>query len=602
MSWRDYSDLADKSYKDGDFGAAAKNYKAAWQKKNSKIDLLNKAAQCYYQIKNYKEAASAFEKVSKKSKVFPGSILDYAKALKQDGAYQKSIDVFESYIKNYSGDNKPQQQEIVNREIEGSKMALAWIQDTASSAYKVKYAGQVINSSFTDYAPVPFGDNVLYFSSNRKGKSKIYKSEWDGSSWSKPSIPSIFPKEEKDHFGNGSFNSDFSRFYYTKCIEVPGKDGPVSKCDIYVIIKNGEKWQEPLKMRDYINDSIATTTHPNVSQFGNKEILYFSSNRPGGYGGQDIWYSERELSSDDIDFTVPKNCGPAINTFGDEITPWFSSLEGKLYYASSGMPGAGGLDIFYNQGMGKDWKKSINMGFPVNSPADDFYFIKNSDFSSGYLVSNRTFGDLKKTTDNEDIFRFDYINYQNIFSGKIFDDQSDKLLKDARVTIYELYPDGTDKLVDTRISPLGDFAFAVDASKKYKAKFEKFDYSPQFFRFTTTDTKGNKINQNINLEPEKEAIIATTETKIQEKQDLQIIKKVTVDKKNQASPPAKIKSEKPIETKPEPQVLATSQDYIKRPPSFIKEDSIWHIRTRAGTRQRNGKGATSVVGRQKRSN
>ncbi len=592
MSWRDYSDLADKSYKLRDYASAAKNYKQAWQKKKSKLELLYKAGQCYYIVKNYKEASSALEKVAKKSAKFPTSSLEYARALKQDGSYEKSIAAFENYINNYTGGDRPQQQEIVKGEINGCNRAMEWVKDTASP-YSIHYTGQIINSSFTDFAPIPFGDNVLYFSSNRKGKAKIYKSEWDGSSWSKPTLPSIFPKEEKEHFGNGSFSQDFQRFYYTKCRELEGKDGFYSKCDIYVIIKKGEKWAEPLKLRDYINDSIATTTQPNVSRFGNKEILYFSSNRPGGYGGQDIWYSERDLSTDDIDFTVPRNCGPKINTLADEVTPWYDALEGRLYYSTGGLEGAGGLDVYSNQGMGKDWKESKNLGFPVNSPADDFYFVKKSDMGSGYLVSNRLFKDLKKSTDNEDIFRFDYINYQNIFSGKIFNGQTENLLSDARVTIYEVFPDGNEVVVDNRYCPDGNFAFALDASKNFKAKIEKFDFAPQFYRFSTSDIKGNKINKNINLELEKEATLALNNSIITEKADQESITKEQKTKKPKVSEPAKkIMPKEKITINPktvqreeaktvQKEAPKSEGEYVHRPASFVKEGQYYLIQLAA---------------------
>ncbi|HMX85334.1 MAG TPA: hypothetical protein PKN57_11240 [Saprospiraceae bacterium] len=573
MSWRDYSDIAEKSFKAGDYGTAAKNYKAAWLKKKSKTDLLYKAGQAYYLVKNYKEAANAFEKVSKKSSKYPASTIEYANALKQSGAYEKSIEAYESYMKAYNGDDRPQQQELVNREIEGSKLALRMLSDSTTSAYKISHPGMVINTGFTEYAPVPYGENVLYFSSNRKGSSKIYKSEWDGSSWSKPTVPPIFPKDEKEHFGNGSFSYDFKRFYYTRCKEVETKDGLRAKCDIYVIMRKGDKWGEPIKLRDYINDSVATTTQPSVCKFANKEVLYFSSDRSGGYGGQDIWYCERDLSTDDLDFTVPRNCGPKVNTFMDEVTPWYDIYEGKLYYSSNGQIGAGGLDVCSNMGFGKEWKETVNLGFPVNSPADDFYFIKSGDLNSGYLVSNRIFGDLKKTTDNEDIFRFEYTNFQNLFTGKIFKAQTDSLLTDVRIAVYQLFPDGSESLVDNRHSPDGTFSFALDASKSYRAKVEKFEYAPAFFRFTTSDVKANKLTQNFSLEKEKEASIAGTEPTL-----IQQPKTENIKKTEKKTPVKEKPKQEPKPAKPEPKA---EEPYVHRPPSFIKEGEYYLIQLAA---------------------
>lgn len=581
MSWRDYSDLAEKSYKVQDYGTAAKNYKLAWQKKKSNLELLYKAGQSYTLVKNYKEAALAFEKVSKKSDKFPTASLEFAQTLKQDGSYEKSIEIFQDYIKKYKKEDKPQQQELVNREIEGAKKAMDMMRDSAGSAYKISYPGKVLNTNFSDFAPVPFGQDVLYFSSNRKGTSKIYKSEKKESAWTRPIVPDIFPKDAEKHIANGSFSYDYKRFYFNICKEVQGKNGPESKCDIYVMMKKEDKWSEPFKLRDYVNDSTATTTQPNVSKFGNKEILYFSSNRAGGYGGKDIWYCERDMSTDDIDFTVPKNCGPGINSFGDEITPWYDAFEGRLYYSSNGLVGAGGFDIFSNKGMGKDWKESKNMGFPVNSSADDSYFIKRDDRSSGYLVSNRTFGNNKNDTDDEDIFEFQFINYQNIFSGTIYDGKTTNPLKDGRIAIYETFPDGNEILVDNRYCPDGTFGFALDASKSFKAKIEKADYAPQFYRFATNANKGNKIVQDFNLDREKEATLAISDKSF-EKIENDNLKKEAKSKPAQIVKP--IIKPAPAKVVEKPVIVAkpSLQDaYIPRPASFIKEGKYYLIQLAA---------------------
>jgi len=115
-------------------------------------------------------------------------------------------------------------------------------------------------------------------------------------------------------------------------------------------------------------------------------ILYFSSNRPGGQGGFDIYVSYFKNGK----WTYPANLGPQINTAGNEITPFFDGAE--LYYSSDYTTGLGGLDVFNTSVVDGAWKTPVNMKNGVNSPEDDYYFIKHPGADSYYLTSNRLGG------------------------------------------------------------------------------------------------------------------------------------------------------------------------------------------------------------------
>ncbi len=575
MSWRDYSDIADKSYKAEDYSAAAKNYKQAWQKKKSHNDLLYKAGESYYLVKNYKEAANAYSKLLKNNKQFADVSFKYARALKQDGQFEQAKAEFEKYLSTYKGEDKPQIAETVNREIEGCNLAL---QNAVNINVSITYPGTVINSTYQDFAPVPFTDNVLYFSSTRKGKAKIYRSEWDGGSWSKPTIPDIFPKDETGHIANGSFSEDYKRFYYTICRDVETGKGKVSKCNIYVAINQNGKWSEPLKMRPYINDTAYTNTQPCVVQSNGKEIMYFSSNRPGGLGGTDIWYTERDLNTDDLDFTVPKNCGPQINTSGDEKTPWYDNSTSTLYFSSNGWPSIGGFDIFKSRGQGKTWEKNTNMGQPINSPADEMYYIKKPGSNSGYFVSNRTWAVYKNTTENEDIFSFESNAGENIITGNITESKLNKPLADVRVTVYEVFPDGRDNLYDTKIWPQGKYSFSLPPNKKYKLKAELFDYNNMFYRFETIEKVGNKITYDITMSKDTSNIIKPSDLAIKEKPaELKPTKKPIITK------PETVKPEINAPVKPDIGLNTSTPSLIidKRTRTFIKEGEYYLIQLAA---------------------
>ena len=121
-----------------------------------------------------------------------------------------------------------------------------------------------------------------------------------------------------------------------------------------------------------------------LNEAGN--ILYFSSNRPGGYGGFDIYVSYFKNDA----WTYPENLGPKINTSGNEVTPFFDGEQ--LYYSSDYLKGLGGLDVFRSHVYEGNWQSPNNMGNGINSPEDDFYFVKHPEKESYYITSNRMGG------------------------------------------------------------------------------------------------------------------------------------------------------------------------------------------------------------------
>ena len=130
---------------------------------------------------------------------------------------------------------------------------------------------------------------------------------------------------------------------------------------------------------------------------------------PGGVGGTDIWYCERLITGN---WGLPKNCGTTINTKEDEAFP-VVGLDGNLYFASKGHVGMGGYDVFVAAGAKKNWTNPVNLGYPINSPGDDFYYVAKDD-TSGFFASNRKGG-----MGNDDIYQFiTASSYFNLRSGR----------------------------------------------------------------------------------------------------------------------------------------------------------------------------------------
>lgn len=155
----------------------------------------------------------------------------------------------------------------------------------------------------------------------------------------------------------------------------------------------------------WFNDKEYSVAHPAISPDG--KMLYFASDMPGSYGGFDLYKS---IIYDDGKLGKPKNLGKRFNTVVDDTTP-FVSEDNTLYYASNGRAGYGGLDI-YAVNL-KDKSNPYNVGKPINSNKDDFYYVEKYDDNKGHFVSNRDCTDKKK-----DIYYFEITNQKKLKAEK----------------------------------------------------------------------------------------------------------------------------------------------------------------------------------------
>lgn len=196
--------------------------------------------------------------------------------------------------------------------------------------------------------------------------------------------PQLLPQEinaPEIHIGNGYIDESSKRIYYNQCKE----DNRLNmKCRLWYANKKGNTW-EAQEMKK-INDKGTTNSQPAIYDDGSgTKYLLFVSDRNGGKGGLDIWYSKIDTTGKIGD---PVNLS-AVNTFGDEVTPYYHKKDKTLYFSSNGYPSFGGHDIFKVQGTITKWDKVINLKYPINSSVDDLY-LKLDDNDEGYFVSNRS--------------------------------------------------------------------------------------------------------------------------------------------------------------------------------------------------------------------
>jgi len=243
--------------------------------------------------------------------------------------------------------------------------------------------GTGVNSAADEYVnAISTEGNVLYFTRKEKAPEDrhkefhetFYKSKWTGSEWG-PAEKLGYPPGTEQDAGALCISPDGLTIYFTACFR-PDSYG---SCDLYYSEKQGDEWSTPRNMGAQIN-SDHWDAQPSISPDGN--TLYFASNRKEGIGSADIWKTERTA---DGGWEKPVNLGRTVNTAGQEMAPFIHYDNTTLYFSSSGHPGMGSQDLFMTRRSGTQWSKPQNLGYPLNSSADELIIIINSTGTKGYI-------------------------------------------------------------------------------------------------------------------------------------------------------------------------------------------------------------------------
>ncbi len=504
-NWKKNAKTAEQYFATGNYEEAASYFLEAYKQKNNKPEFLMKAAECYDKLKFYTKAANFYrELVGKKD--FPTAGLKYGQALKQNGDYGNAMAAYKSFLVNYQGANKDAYVKLIKNEVLGCEYALS--DKSTNKDLIIEHLGSGINTMADEVAPLPFNDDILYFTSTMDGFSKIFRSQYRSGEWSKSMLPK-FPEFKNFHVSHGTFTPDNQRFYFTLCSNTDF-DVVNAQCDIYVTVREESQWSTPRKLRDYVKLGGNTATHPFVMHDGEMEVLYFASDRSGGKGGMDIWFMTRHVDSPEYDFTLPKNLGDKINTSRDEISPFYDAESGFLYFSSNGHPGIGGFDVFKSMGSMTKFSTSQNVGRPINSSADDYYYVENKSKTGSFVSSNRTFGSEKISTDNNDIFHFS-LPVKEIFArGNIYDHRNNSIVNDVQVILYEVKNSGKKRLLQSIIANNGAYQFALIPERSFEIVVIKENFEEASYNFNTFGADPDKeFGKPIYLE--KESMITKTE-------------------------------------------------------------------------------------------
>lgn len=265
-----------------------------------------------------------------------------------------------------------------------------------------------INTEEVEFSPVFYKDGIVFITSQFEQSKyaitdtrietnifSIYSASRDEEGGLTDPVP--FAKEllSTEHEGPVSFNSSGEVIYFTRNTKkqtTVASNNYRLQLSIFSAQKLNDKWENITEMT--FNESGYNTLHPSISP--DMDELFFASDRPGGYGGYDL-YVVRRIGGE---WSSPINLGPQVNTPNNEVFP-FIHADGTLYFSSDGHGGQGGQDIFYTNKSRDLWKRPFNIGEPFNSSSDDLGLIIDRDNKNGYFSSNRSGGEGK-----DDIYNF----------------------------------------------------------------------------------------------------------------------------------------------------------------------------------------------------
>lgn len=238
------------------------------------------------------------------------------------------------------------------------------------------------------------------------------------------------PFNQNYNEGGPSITANNKELYLTVCQE--GKNG--TNCDVYYTFKDEMGfWASLRSVGDNINSPDSWESQPSIS--ANGDLLIFASNRKGGRGGLDLYMCRK---NPDGTWTDPENLGPTINTRRNEKSPFIHSDSQTLYFASDGQVGVGGYDIYYSQ-LEEDltWSDPMNIGYPINTKADELGLFVSLDGSTAFFNSNKL-----KGPGGWDLYSFEMPELARpkkvaLIRGTLKNDQ-DEVVKEAQLEIKNL--------------------------------------------------------------------------------------------------------------------------------------------------------------------
>ncbi|MDP4221695.1 MAG: OmpA family protein [Bacteroidota bacterium] len=495
-----------KAYKEGltsydylDFSGAERNFKQAIETDNRFYEAYMMLGELQSKLRRFAEAAISYQTaVSIDSSFYMPVFFSMATAEMMSGDYNKALCHYNIYLAQKPSSEK--NHDLAVKNVKNCQFAVEAIKHPVP--FSPESVGDGINTTDDEYWPSITADGqTMIFTRqprpvengrlSKAGLEDFYISYFSGNKW-QTAVNAGSPLNSDDNEGAQSLSSDGTYMFFTGC----NRPGGLGSCDIFFSAFNHGKWTIPVDLGSPVNTQY-WESQPSIS--ADDQMLFFSSNRPGGIGGKDLWFSRLNSNNKWI---RPRNLGNKINTPGDEMSP-FIHFDGKtLYFSSDGRPGMGGFDIYFSR-MQDDstWSEPVNLGYPINTYNDEMGLVIESSGQKAYFSSIRD----GKTGKNIYSFRLyeairpDPVAY---LKGKV----SDKETGQSLVAEYELINlSRQHTVVHNSTDEAGNFLVCLPSGYNYGLNVSKKGYLfySENFMFEGQHTVLEPFLKKIRLSPLK---------------------------------------------------------------------------------------------------
>lgn len=490
---------AEKYYKQNDYMSAISFYEKALLKDRRRQTLIKfRLANSYRMLHYTKEAELWYRDImNTKSLIGQQDVLNYAMVLLSNKKYEASKAWLEHYNKEYGIDS------LVLRKIQGINQINLYYEDSLSRPVQ----SLSINTPYSEFSPVFYKEGIVFTSSRQtesvvklnnardnKAFLDLYYSEFKADKTLSNPKPWHYAINSVYHEGPIVFYANETKALFTQNFSIQKKQEKIDTrhLGLFGIEKKTESnWNEAVALP--FNNSNYSVAHAAISQDG--KLLYFTSNKPGGYGGTDLYTTHYNGTT----WEEPINVGPKINTSGNELFPSLFQ-DSILYFSSTGHPGLGGLDIYRTYPCGAGFCEVENLGYPINSSQDDFGIAFTPSHKSGYFSSNRINGGS-----DDDLFSFEIINVY--LKGTIKAKLKNVPLVDVAISLSLKGKE----VITTKTNEQGEFFVALDPSEEYTLSLFKENFKVHTNKISTRHhSAADTIKQDVLLEKEVKTLVKGT--------------------------------------------------------------------------------------------
>lgn len=347
---------------------------------------------CLYKTDQYAKALELLSQVAEENKKNIDIPFYLGRAFMLNYKFDEAIEQFNNYIAQKK--TLPELKELAAQYIENCNNGKEF--SAQPQNVRIENIGQPVNSSASEYVPVISSDESVLIFTYRGEKSTGGFQPFDINNPNSSYTEDVFISEKTDGKWSVPYSagSNINSIDHDACIALSGdgqklfvfKNNRKDLGDIYMSRLAGKNWSVPERLKGDVNTD---SWEGSCSISANEKTLYFSSERPGGYGGKDLY--KATLQHDGTWGNV-QNLGSDINTPYDEDAPFIHPDGTTLIFSSKGHTSMGGYDIFKSFRMDTAWSPPENMGCPINTPGDDIYYVLSADGNRGYYSSDKAGG------------------------------------------------------------------------------------------------------------------------------------------------------------------------------------------------------------------